>query len=113
MCFGSVDTPSSPETLGSASGDPTLAKVVHDFCTFDSRSQKYEAPTGTEMMVGSTAGAESQSGTLGQVQKSRLLGTQNFRLYEPLESQVSAPPQTRRPLEGCGDDAKRPEVHRV
>jgi hypothetical protein len=35
--------------------------------------------------------AESQSGTLGQVQKSRLSsGDPELRLYEPLESQVSA-----------------------
>jgi hypothetical protein len=41
-------------------------------------------------LVGSVGQRESQSGTLGQVQKSRLLGDPEIRLYEPLESQVSA-----------------------
>jgi hypothetical protein len=49
----------------------------------------------------------------GSSPKVKTSGDPEFRLYEPLESQVSAPPQTRRPLEGCGDDAKRPDVHRV
>jgi hypothetical protein len=49
----------------------------------------------------------------GSSPKVKTSGDPELGYMKPWSLRSLPPPQTRRPLEGCGDDAKRPEVRRV
>ena len=62
MCLSSDPPPLSPETLGSVSGAPTLAKVVHDSCNLDSRRsrpQEYELKGACETTLPTGHGSQT------------------------------------------------------